>query len=153
MRPGRSILGGWVWKLAARLGASGVPDKPAANALYIYGPDKQYSTALITCLGIAERDLSAIVTAIEHRLRSFDKRVYLTDTADFTVFLRIGALFEYFPPAEDRRKYLADAPWADHLRARYDRLLAKWRPSIVVSYGIPVEQVLAPAPGRVAESA
>ena len=49
---------------------------------------------------------------------------------------------EYLPPIEDRGRYLADAAWSDHLRARYDLVTAKWRPSVVVSYGTPVEEFL-----------
>ena len=101
----------------ARLSASPVaPGKPAADARYIYGPGKQYSTALITCLGIPERDLPAIVIAVERRLRSFDKRVYLTDAFDFSSFVNVGAPVEHFPYIEDQRKYLPDAPWSVHLR-------------------------------------
>ena len=128
----------------ARLSASSAsaPGKPATDERYIYGPGKQHSTALITCLGIAESDLPAIVTAIERRLRSFDKRVYLTDAFDFSSFVKVGAPFEHFPSIEDQRKYLPDAPWSVHLRTRYNRLMAKWRPSLVVAYGISVEQFI-----------
>jgi hypothetical protein len=133
----------FLWKAMARLSASPVaPGKPAADARYIYGPGKQHSTALITCLGIPERDLPVIVTAIERRLRSFDKRVYLTDAFDFSSFVNVGAPVEHFPSIEDQRKYLPDAPWSVHLRTRYNRLMAKWRPSLVVAYGIPIEQFI-----------
>jgi hypothetical protein len=138
---------GWLWKLMARLSASAsIPNKPATDAFYIYGPGKRHATVLITCLGMAERDLPPIVTAIERRLRAFDKRVYLTDASDFSSFVEVAAPFEYFPSIEDQHKYLRDAPWSVHLRTRYDRLMAKWRPSLVVSYGMPVDQFISGAP-------
>ena len=126
-----------------RLGAAdGVSDRPGSGASYIFGDGKRHATVLITCIGIAERDLAAVVTAIERKLRSFDKRVYLTDTADFSCFVKAGACFEYLPPLADQQKHLPDAPWSAHLRTRYERLTAKWRPSLVVSYGTPIEQFL-----------
>jgi hypothetical protein len=141
----RSILGRWIWKLVARLSNATTPETtaPDIDAFYIYGPGRPHPTVLITCFGIPASDLPAIVAAIEQKLRSFKTRVYLVDTPDFSAFLKIGALFEYFPPIEDRRKYLADAPWAAHLRTRYDLVTAKWRPSVVVSYGTAIEQFLA----------
>lgn len=148
------MLGGWLWKLIARLGMPArIAGKSDTDALYIYGPGAQFSTVLITCFGIAGSDLPAIIASVEKKLRSFDKRIYFTDTPDFSAFLKIGALFEYFPPAEDRDKYLAGAPWGAYLRARYDRLTIKWRPSIVVSYGIPVDQFLAGAADRTVRGA
>lgn len=136
------MFGGSVLKLLARVSASVRDhDKPDPDALYIYAGE-QFSTALITCFGIAEGALPAIVAGVEKKLGSFDKRIYFTDTPDFSTFLKIGALFEYFPPATDRLEYMADAPWGAYLRARYDRLTVKWRPSIVISYGVPVDEFL-----------
>lgn len=100
---------------------------------------------LVTLLGVADHHVEEIVTTTRARfVRS--RVVYVTDSLDFMRLRRMGAAFEYLPPALDQQLHAGELSWRLYLERRWDLLLAKWKPLHVLSYGQNIETYLRAAP-------
>jgi hypothetical protein len=103
---------------------------------------------LVTILGVGAQRIDEVLDRALAVLPGGDLVVFLTDRADFRPFRRRRLPFEYLPPPA-LRSGREPADWARYLAARYELLLAKWRPARVVSYGDSVAAFIGrTAPGR-----
>jgi hypothetical protein len=100
-------------------------------------------TALVSLIDVDARLVPEIIDTTRRRLRRYDRIVYLTDNADFRPFRERGAVFEYLPPLGEMTTHAPDLPWAGYLRNRRILLLAKWYPSLEISYGTPFDVYVA----------
>lgn len=121
--------------------------------LYILKSKGDISTIIVTTLGVNPEFLEGIIVTTKRKLSGkADRLIYLTDNSDFTVFRRHGVIFEYLPPLVAQRRHANDMPWQAYLREHWGLLLAKWRPSRVLTYGTSIDSLLTAAPSAIREA-
>lgn len=121
----------------ARTAASG-PD----DALAIYGPGAGPPVALVTLLGLDAGEGMAALAAATATLGRSHRIVCVTDAGSFGALRRAGALVEQVPARDEQLRHAPELPWSDYLRDRYDLLIAKWRPAVVLAYGDSFERAI-----------
>jgi hypothetical protein len=109
-------------------------------------PPGTHRTILVTILGVEPQRVGEVVDRALAALSGGDLVVFLTDRPDFLPFRRRRVPFEYLPPPSLRTGGREPAEWGRYLAARYELLLAKWRPVRVVSYGHPVAAFIGKVP-------
>jgi hypothetical protein len=129
----------WPWTVATA--------QPGAPVRALLFPDegKRLST-LITLIDVEPHQFRTIFRVVTERMAEFPYHVYLTDHPDLSVFYRDGRIVEYIPSTRQQKRH-PDREWRLFLRQRRSLLLAKWAPATVLSYGTPLEEFIARAPG------
>jgi len=125
---------------AAAKGAS-----PEDHEAFIYRSLGPISTVLIVVIEVDSTLLREIITIIKRRFEKANKIVFVTDNDDFAIFREHNVFFEYLPPIAAQHRY-TDMPWQSYLRERWNLLLAKWRPKVILSYGRNIDAFLNAAP-------
>ncbi|MFD1987419.1 hypothetical protein ACFSOZ_33910 [Mesorhizobium newzealandense] len=113
---------------------------------YIYRSRGLLDTVLVVVIGVEAKLVPEIIETIKKKFPKADKLVFLTDDSDFTAFREQAVAFEYMPPLVEQRVHAADMPWQSYLRERWGLLLAKWKPRLILSYGMNIDAFLAAAP-------
>ncbi|MCO5066531.1 MAG: hypothetical protein M9924_19295 [Rhizobiaceae bacterium] len=115
---------------------------------FIYKSGGPVHIVMIVVIDVDPSLIGDIMATAEAKFGKTDKLVYVTDNSDFTKFRESRAAFEYLPPLVHQRLHAADMPWQAYLRERWGLLLAKWKPRLVLSYGMNIEAFLNAAPAR-----
>jgi hypothetical protein len=103
-------------------------------------------SALITLIDVEPHQFRPIFRIVTERMPQYPYHVYLTDHPDLSVFYRDGRIIEYIPSTREQNRR-PDRQWRLFLAQRRSLLLAKWAPVTVLSYGTPLEEFIALAPG------
>ncbi len=144
-RAGRLLVRAWA--LAAGLLARSRPGARTAepgldDALAIYAPDAGPPVALVTLLGLDAEERTAALAAATATLGRSHRIICVTDAGSFGELRRAGALVEQVPARDEQLRHAPELPWSDYLRDRYDLLIAKWRPAVVLAYGDSFERAI-----------
>ena len=116
------------------------------NDPYIYKSSGPVEVVMIVVIDLAPAVLEEIVAVIKAKFGKTRKIVCVTDNADFNILRQHGLAFEYLPPLAQQRLHAADMPWRGYLSERWSLIKAKWRPALVLSYGMNIDTFLAVAP-------
>ena len=113
------------------------------DALHIYRSVAARPVVMVTVLAVQPDLIEEIVQTTCRKFEPEHRMVFLTDSAEFGVFRRNDAIFEYFPPLLEQRIHGAVMPWPAYLTERWALLVAKWRPVHVIAYGQNIDGFLA----------
>ncbi len=108
----------------------------------IYAPEAGVRVALVTLLGLDQSDRNAALAAATGTLGRTHRIVCVTDASLFDDLRRSGVLVEHVPARDEQLRHAPELQWSDHLRDRYDLLIAKWRPEVVLAYGDSFDRVI-----------
>lgn len=131
----------WLRKTLLRL--PGEHRRHPDGALYLYRDGTGARTLLVSLLGVAPTALDDILDRTAGQFGDSFRLVYLTDSEDFSPYLRRGAIFEYLPGRLQRRLHADRLNWAAYLDERWRFLITKWQPVQVVVFGETPEAVIA----------
>jgi aspartokinase-like uncharacterized kinase len=112
------------------------------DSLAIYAPESGTRVALVTVLGLDKDDRNAALAAAMATLARTHRVVCVTDAGQFGDLRRNGALLEHVPARDVQLRCAPELEWSGHLRDRYDLLIAKWRPEVVLAYGDSFERLI-----------
>lgn len=80
----------------------------------------------------------AIVQAVAG-LSADETAVFITDDLDFSIFVKLQQLYEYFPPIRHQALHPFSGHWDHYLVERLRILIDKWSPTRITSPGIALE--------------
>jgi len=129
----------WPWPVA------NAQPSGAVRALLFPGEASRRS-ALITLIDVEPHQFRTIFRIVTERMPQYPYHVYLTDRPDLSAFYRDGRVVEYIPSTREQNRH-PDRQWRLFLAQRRSLLLAKWAPATILSYGTPLEEFMARAPG------
>lgn len=105
--------------------------------------DPRRATVLVSLLALSQEVRDAEVARLGAELTEADEYpVFVTDHADFTVFVRGGFFYEYLPPVADQLRHASGAAWDVYLARKVRLILAKWQPQRVIAGGVPIEDYI-----------
>lgn len=108
--------------------------------------EKDKPVIIVSTFTVEQDLIGEIVDVV---LKKFGKRnriVFVTDCADFSVFVQRNAAFEYLPSSLEQGLHKSTMPWRVYLKDRWELLLAKWRPISVLAYGQNIDLFIGNAP-------
>ncbi|CAH1660412.1 hypothetical protein BOSEA31B_12057 [Hyphomicrobiales bacterium] len=146
---------GWLAKLQARAAIFGArllsqvarlaprpPPQPDGDRMAVYGSEETARVALVTLLGLDIADGIAALDAARKALGRSHRIVCVTDGTAIAALYRAGAMVEHIPSRDEQLLRAPDLRWSAYLQDRYDLLIAKWRPEVVLAYGDSFERMI-----------
>lgn len=97
--------------------------------------DGKKPVVIVSMLAVEQDMVEEIIDVILKKLSKRHRIVFVTDCADFSSFMKKGVAFEYLPSHLVQKLHTDTLPWRTYLQERWDLLLAKWKPSHILSYG------------------
>ena len=105
--------------------------------------DARARTVLVSVLELTPTARDGEVARIGAELTAVDEHpVFMTDHADFSIFVDAGYFYEYLPPIADQVQHASGPGWEVYLARKVRLILAKWQPERVIACGCPIEDFI-----------
>jgi hypothetical protein len=105
--------------------------------------DPRARTVLVSLLELAPAEREAAVTRISAEMAATDEHpVFITDSTDFSLYVKAGCFYEYLPPIADQVQHASGSAWDTYLARKVRLMLAKWQPERVIACGVAIEDFI-----------
>jgi hypothetical protein len=133
----RGVIGRLLLKASLGTRHRAMPDE--GNPIALFEQDPSETTALVVHLDATAQSLRDVLEETEPLHSIFQRIVYLTDCADFSILRARKCIFDYVPPRSEQLRHRPDAAWSEFMVDRRELLTAKWTPAVVLSFGTTIE--------------
>jgi hypothetical protein len=105
--------------------------------------DPRTRTVLVSLLELSPAEREAAADRIPAELASADEHpVFVTDSTDFSLYVKAGCFYEYLPPIADQVQHASGQAWDTYLARKVQLMLAKWQPERVIACGSTIEDFI-----------
>lgn len=134
---------GWFRELFSRAPEAETGDE-AKRELCVHNGKKP--VVIVSILAVEQEMIDGIIEVIVKKFSKGHRIVFVTDSADFSSFMKNKVAFEYLPSHLVQKLHPDTLPWRIYLQERWDLLLTKWQPSHILSYGQNAQRFIQNAP-------